>query len=113
MRRTRYLRFSHGCCCYPTVSVVSPAAAPTANVPQQIFLAAAPTAAAPALAAMILTNPCLWERIIGASGEHLAQKKKPRAQMAPAIAQAPVAAAPTAAAPVAAAPRRTPRPARR
>ncbi len=72
--------------------------APTAMAPQ-------PTANAPAqspiLAAALLTNPRLWERLLGALGEHLAQKKNPRIQMSnsPTIAQAPVAMAPVAGAP--------------
>lgn len=137
----------------PNVSYVNAGNAPTANAPQQFFLAPAPTANAPSapppmayapsapppmqyapqyappmmayapqapqmayapaptgnsplLAAAILTNPRLWERVIGALGEHLAQKKNPRVQMgsAPTLAQAPMAYAPTAGAPMAYAP---------
>ncbi len=47
---------------------------------------------------MILTNPNLLNRVLGAIGEHFAQKKNPRVQMgqAPMMAQAPVAQAPVA-----------------
>ena len=61
-----------------------------------------PTGNSPLLAAALLTNPRLTDRILGAIGEHLAQRKNPRIQMSsqPTIAQAPVASAATGYAPV-------------
>jgi hypothetical protein len=101
----------------PAPSAAAPLAyAPVAYAPQVAMAPAAPApqvGQSPLLAAAILTNPRLWERILGAIGEHLAQKKQPRIQMAPAptVAQAPVAPAgyapapaPSGAAPLAYAP---------
>jgi hypothetical protein len=70
-------------------------------------VAFAPTGNSPALVTALLTNPRLWERLIGALGEHLAQKKNPRIQMGNApVAQAPTqyGNAPTVGAPTAGAP---------
>jgi hypothetical protein len=73
--------------------------------PQPVASAPAP-AQSPLLAAALLTNPRLWDRLLGALGEHLAQRRNPRLQMsnAPTVAQAPVAMAPVAGAPGAYAP---------
>ena len=56
-----------------------------------MYYAAAP-AQAPAPQAITLTNPSLLNRLIGTFGEHLAQKKNPRVQMAQAPAMAPAPA---------------------
>jgi hypothetical protein len=90
------------------------AAPPVAMAPpmQPVYAQAPPTANAPPVGqgpiaatalAMTLTNPSLINRLVGALGEHLAQKKNPRVQMAqaPAMAPAPTGGAPVAYAPIA------------
>ena len=77
---------------------------PMAMAPQPMAMAPvgqAPTGQSPALLAAVLTNPSIFGRILGAIGEHLAQKKNPRIQMgqAPQMMQVPVAQAPVGAAP--------------
>ena len=52
---------------------------PMAMAPQPMAMAPvgqAPTGQSPALLAAVLTNPSIFGRILGAIGEHLAQKKK-------------------------------------
>jgi hypothetical protein len=88
-----------------------PAAAPPAQPVMMAPVAMAPPAQAPQVGqgpittalAMTLINPSLINRILGAIGEHLAQKKNPRIQMAQAPAMGP-APAPAAQAPIAYAP---------
>jgi hypothetical protein len=82
----------------PPTAPAQPAMAPVGNAPQ--------VGQSPVLAAALLTNPRLWERLLGALGEHLAQKKNPRIQMgsAPTVANAPVAMAPSALSPTGYAP---------
>ena len=55
----------------------------------------------PCLLAAVLTNPSLFNRLVGAFGEHLAQRRNPRLQMgqAPQMMQAPVGNAPVGNAP--------------
>ena len=73
---------------------------PVAAAPQPAQVAYAPqpaqVAQSPALLAAVLTNPSLVNRLLGALGEHLAQRKNPRIQMgqAPQMMQAPMAMAP-------------------
>jgi hypothetical protein len=119
----------------PTLSYAPIASAPVGNVPQQLFMSAPQPAASapqpqpmamapqpvamapqpvamapqvgqsPALLAAVLTNPSLINRVLGALGEHLAQRRNPLFQMgqAPQMMQAPVASAPVANAPAPAA----------
>ena len=84
---------------YAMAPPMQPAMAPVGNAPPQV-------GQSPVMAAALLTNPRLWERLVGALGEHLAQKKNPRIQMgnAPTVGQAPVAMAPTGGAPTGYAP---------
>ncbi|WP_165221462.1 hypothetical protein [Aquisphaera insulae] len=84
----------------PQPVAYAPAPQPMASAPQQGQIAQSP-----ALLAAVLTNPSLVNRMLGALGEHLAQRRNPRIQMgqAPQMMQAPVAAAP-APAPMASAP---------
>jgi hypothetical protein len=90
---------------YPQQVAYAPPTQPVASAPQQV--GQGPIAAA--VLTTVLTNPSLWERILGTIGEHLAQKKNPRIQMgqapvmqapmtgqAPPAGQAPVAYAPAA-----------------
>lgn len=79
---------------YAPVAAAPPMAyAPVAMAPPQ-QVAQSPAAAA--VATMILTNPSLIEKVLGAIGRHFAEKGNPRISMAPApaLAAAPVAYAP-------------------
>ena len=80
----------------PQPMAMAPQPAQPAYAPQQ-----AQVAQSPALLAAVLTNPSLVNRLLGALGEHLAQRKNPPLQMgqAPQMMQAPVAAAPIGGAP--------------
>lgn len=77
----------------PVFMMAAPAPAPApAAAPTQV--AFAPIAQAPAPGVMVLKSPGLINSLIGTLGEHLAQKKNPRIQMAsaPALSPAPVPA---------------------
>jgi len=74
----------------PQPVAAAPQPAPVAYAPQPGQVAQSP------LLAAVLTNPSLVNRLLGALGEQLAQRKNPRIQMgqAPQMMQAPMAPAP-------------------
>ena len=75
----------------------APAAAPAmAMAPQPQPVGNAPQQGQSPMLAAVLTNPSLVNRLIGALGEHLAQRRNPRIQMgqAPQMMQAPMGNAP-------------------
>jgi len=77
----------------PQPQPVAMAPQPTGNAPQ--------VGQSPALLAAVLTNPSLINRLLGAFGDHLAQRRNPRIQMgqAPQMMPAPAGNAPTGSAP--------------
>src|SRR5271157_3150383 len=86
----------------PQPVAMAPQPQPVAMAPQPQPVAMAPQVGqSPALLAAVLTNPSLFNRLVGAFGEHLAQRRNPRIQMgqAPQIMQAPVGNAPVGNAP--------------
>jgi hypothetical protein len=86
----------------PQPVAMAPQPQPVAMAPQPQPVAMAPQVGqSPALLAAVLTNPSLFNRLVGAFGEHLAQRRNPRIQMgqAPQMMQAPVGYAPTGNAP--------------